>query len=436
LLATPVWAGGFQIFEKNTSDLGRAFAGGAAIAEDATTIGTNPAGMALLDRPQVAAAITLVDGRAKVNLDKAGVFIPGPGLQASPRRLESENAAPNDAWIPAFYGTVPLSETITLGFGAFSNFSTATEYDQDFAGSLLALDSDIRTINVNPSISYRLNSNLSFGAGFNAVQAQAKISATNPAIGPLKGPDGATLLGPDGSALVGPTGEILGYSEVAGRDWGYGWNVGALYEFSDQARIGLAYRSPVELTLEGTTEFKGTPNVDQFTDFDAEAPLDLPDILSLSGYYAFAPQWSLSADITRTGWSRFENLKVYREADQALTTFVREDWQDVYRYALGLAHKYNQNLTLRTGLAYDESPIPNARRTLRIPTQDTTWLAFGGQYRLGDSLTFDAGYAHLFMDDASINEERNFVGQAFVAQAKGEASVSIDIFSLQMSYLL
>ncbi|MFW7379822.1 MAG: OmpP1/FadL family transporter [Oligoflexus sp.] len=436
MLPTGLHAGGYQILEKNASDLGRAFAGNAAIAEDATTIGSNPAGLSLLDKAQFSFAISTISGQAKVELDEAGVFVPGVGLRSSPGKYKSGNIAPSLPAIPAFYASLPLNEKVAVGFGAFSNFSTGTTYDQEFAASILALESEVQTINLNPSLSYRWSDKLSIGFGLNAVIAEATLSASNPAIGPLIGADGAALLNADGAPLIAPTGSSLGYSEIKGDDLGFGWNLGAIYELSEFARIGLAYRSPVNMTLVGTSEFRNTPDVDAFTDFNAEAPLDLPDILSASAYVRFLPFWSISADVTRTGWSRFQDLQVYKRTDGSLQTYVDQNWKDSYRYALGTTHYYSQQFKLRAGVAYDQSPIPDATRTFRIPTGDMTWLALGGQYRFNQALVLDGGYARLLMNEVPVDDERVFVGQAFTAQARGRSNLSADVFSLQVSYLL
>ena len=432
LSATNAYAGGYQILEKNTSDLGRAFSGGAAIAEDATTIGSNPAGMALLKRSEFSLSLSLISGSLEVEVDQASVDVENIGSQPTPGNRLSGNAAPSNPVAPAVYAAIPLSERVAVGFGVFSNFSTGTSYDSEFQASILAKDSTVETVNFNPSISYRINEMFSLGFGVNAVLASATISSANPAL--------TAITGPEGTPVAVPTGATAGYSEIAGDDWGYGWNAGALIEFGPTARIGLAYRSGVSFTLEGETQFKNMPSsalYAGFQNFDAEAPLDLPELASLSGYYEFVPAWAVSADISYTGWSAFDKLAVYRKDNGALSTEVKENWRDSYRYAIGLSHAYNQDLSLRTGIAYDETPIPDEYRTLRIPTQDMTWLAVGAQYKINDQLTVDGAYAKIFMDEVEIEDERTFVGQdALLAVAKSKANLDLDILSLQLSYRL
>ncbi|SMF44553.1 OmpP1/FadL family transporter [Pseudobacteriovorax antillogorgiicola] len=431
-LSQGAFAGGYQIMEKSTSDMGRAFSGGAAIAEDATTIGSNPAGMALLKRSEFSLSLSLVSGDLDVDIEQAGVVAGQLGLQGTDGNRSSGNAAPGNVLIPAAYGVIPINEQIAVGLGVFSNFSTATVYDDAFQGSILATESDVRTINFNPSVSYRVNHMVSLGFGFNAVMAEATLGSSNPAL--------TLTQDAEGNPRPIPNGGKAGVSEVQGEDWGYGWNIGMMFELADNARIGVSYRSAVEFKLEGETKFKNLPQGLQYgtlQNFDANAPLELPQLASLSGYYEFVPAWALSADITYTGWSNFESLDVFRSDSGNLASQVKEDWKDSYRYALGLTHQYNGDLKLRTGLAYDQSPITDETRTLRIPTADYVWLSLGAQYVINDSLVIDGAYAKVMMEEAELSDERTFVGQPdLVAIADGKANLELDIFSIQLSYRL
>jgi long-chain fatty acid transport protein len=100
------------------------------------------------------------------------------------------------------------------------------------------------------------------------------------------------------------------------------------------------------------------------------------------------------------------------------------------RYSLGLNYRYNSAWLLRAGIAYDEEPIPDAQhRTPRIPGNDRTWLAFGANYRYSPALSFDVGYAHLFVDDTPID-----VSTATAGALVGEYDNSVDILSAQVNW--
>jgi long-chain fatty acid transport protein len=417
------FAGGYQISERNVNDLGRAFSGGGATVDDASIVATNPAGLSFLKGTQFSLAASLVNGNVESDLEDANIEVTGVGNIPLQGDKESGNVAPSNPVIPAFYASHALNDQITLGFGAFSNFSTSTHYKKDSAASIFAVDSEITTFNLNPSMSYKLDDSLSFGFGFNAVSASATLSSGFPAFGENGVPNGSTN----------------GVSEITGSAWGYGWNLGLMYSISDDARVSFSYRSSVATTLDGKVEFKDVPgaNVEGsiFQDTDAEAKLELPAIASLSGYYAITDGIALSADVTYTQWSVFEELKVTAKEGGATITEIPEEWRDSFRGALGLTYAYDDALTLRTGIALDDSPIPNHTRTLRIPTSNMTWLSLGARYAVNQELSVDAGYSYVSMAKTKLDDERQ-ITEGVTAKTSAETSLALHILGVQLNYSL
>jgi long-chain fatty acid transport protein len=223
---------------------------------------------------------------------------------------------------------------------------------------------------------------------------------------------------------------------MSGDDWGFGFNLGLLYQFNATDRIGLAYRSEVAQTLEGEGEFSVNPALRSFLDGIGQTTLftntgvtaaaDMPASASVSGVFALNQQLTLLADITWTGWSSFQELRVVFDNPIQPDSVTEESWDDSMRYALGLNYRQKSRIW-RMGIAYDETPIPDPqRRTPRIPGNDRTWLAFGVGLPVFDSLWLDLGYAHLFVDDTPIDHtDQN--GYAL----RGIYQADVDIFSLQ-----
>jgi long-chain fatty acid transport protein len=440
-IAPQAMAGGYQLMEKNARGLGRAYAGEAAAGEDASTVGSNPAAMSRLKRPQFSISAATIDADLEVEVEESIVVV--PALQAAgvpdirTQGVRRTNAAPDRPLIPALYAVYPLSEDYAVGLGVFSNFASETSYDGEFIGRIAAEKSHVRTTNINPSVSIKLNPVLSLGAGFNAVYAQAELTSANPSASPLMLEPGVVALNPEtGEVIVAPNGQSLGISSVEGDAWGYGWNAGILLSFSESSRLGLAYRSTVDADLEGDTSFRGTPNVDSFRDFAASAPLQLPEIISLSYVQGLGAGLQLSADITQTRWSNFEDLSIYRKDGGALASRVDERWEDALRYAAGLDYAVTPFLTLRTGYAYDNSPVPNERRTLRIPTGDMRFYSLGGSYIFNENASLDLGYSYVTQSRTGINDTREFVGQPFYAKVVGSSEVKGNIFAAQMNIAL
>ncbi|WP_141733124.1 OmpP1/FadL family transporter [Oligoflexus tunisiensis] len=440
-LAPEALAGGYQVMEKNARGLGRAYAGESAAGDDASTVGSNPAAMSRLKRPQFTLSAATIDADLDVEIEESTLVVPAlqaaglPAIRA--QGVSHANAAPDYPLIPAVYAVYPLSQDYVVGIGVFSNFASETGYDGDFAGRIAAEKSNVRTTNINPSVSIQLNPLLSLGAGFNAVYAEAELTAANPSAGPFLLAPGVVALNPQtGEAIIAPNGESIGTSSVKGDAWGYGWNAGLLLTFSEHSRLGLSYRSTVDADLEGDTRFHNTPTTDSFQDFAATAPLQLPEIISLSYIQGLGAGLQLSADITHTGWSNFEDLNIYHKDSGALASRVDERWEDALRYAIGLDYAVTTGLTLRTGYAYDNSPVPNERRTLRIPTGDMRFYSLGGSYILNEIASFDLGYSYVTQAKTGINDIREFEGQPFYARVVGSSEATGNIFAAQMNIAL
>ena len=189
-IAPKVLAGGYQIEEKNARGLGRGYAGAAAAGEDASTVGSNPAAMSRLKRPEFSISAATIKAKAKVEIQEATMVVPalqavGLGtINADGNKIA--DAAPKPPLIPSVYAVYPLSDDYAIGLGVFSNFASETGYNDDFSGRILAQKSSVKTIDLNPSVSFKMSPMLAFGAGFNAVYAKAELSSANPSAAPLK----------------------------------------------------------------------------------------------------------------------------------------------------------------------------------------------------------------------------------------------------------
>jgi long-chain fatty acid transport protein len=376
-------AAGFALVEQNASGLGNAYAGQAASAQDASTIFFNPAGMTMLPDRQVVLVGNLIKPRAEFS----GTSLIGGGDGGDAGDL---------AFVPNAYFAFRLTPDVNLGVGVNAPFGLKTEYDANWAGRTQALKSELKTIIVNPSIAWKASESLSLGAGVSIQYIEATL--TNAVGAPPGAPTGA----------------------VEGDDYGWGFNLGALWQLSGATRVGVAYRSEIDNTLEGSLGVNGATVVDPVF-----ADVTLPDSASLSLFHKMNERWELLADLTWTGWSDFDELRIVNSAGTPVTPPTTENWEDGYRYSLGANYRFDDKLTLRGGVAFDETPVPDAHRTARIPDEDRTWIAIGAQYRFSPKSILDVGYAHLFVKDASIDEG--------AVHLKGSYESSVDILSAQLT---
>jgi long-chain fatty acid transport protein len=195
-----------------------------------------------------------------------------------------------------------------------------------------------------------------------------------------------------------------------------------VWQVTPATRVGLAYRSEIDATLEGDLKVNGV-----LATAPVFASVTLPDSAALSVFHRLNERWELLADVSWTGWSDFDVLRIANTAGVAVVPVVTENWADSYRYSLGANYRVNERLMLRGGVAFDETPVSNAYRTARIPDEDRTWLAFGAQYRLSTKTVLDIGYAHLFVKDASVADP---VTGPIV---RGSYDGSVDILSAQLT---
>ena len=400
-------AAGFALIENSASGMGNAFAGAAAIAEDASTVWFNPAGMTRLDGDQVVVAGHYIEPEASCT-DRASGPMTGPN-----------DTTDEAAFVTNFYYVRDLGDDVKFGFGINTPFGLTTEYDPAWIGRYHAIRSDIMTVNFNPALASKVTDKLSLGLGFNVQYIEAEITS---AVDPL---------------LFGGTSD--GLARVEGDDVSFGANFGLLYEYSPRSRMGVAYRSKVAQTLEGTASFEGTNPVpsplggELFLNTGATAGIDLPETVSFSYAREVDAKWTFLADVTWTGWRGFEELRVSYDNSGQPDAVTTEHWRNTWRYAVGANYRWDDRLTLRAGVAYDETPIPNAeRRTPRIPGNDRTWVSLGFGYAYSPRLQFDVGYSHLFVDDADIHNTLESPFTPYTLDGTYESHV--DIVSTQATW--
>lgn len=416
----PALAAGFAIKEQSATAQGNAFAGATAEAADISYMFFNPAGLTRHSGNRVSAGLNYIAPQSEPQ------GMTGAAVQPGVDPNGGDDAAVN-ALAPMLYGMLSLSEDLKLGLGVNAPFGLSTEYDRGWAGRYHALDSDLTTINVNPTVAYRVRDWLSIGAGLQIQYADAELSNAVDfgAIGAAQGIPGAA------------PGTADGLGEVSGDDIGFGGTLGVLIEPSDTTRIGLSYRSQVAHELEGDADFSGGGAVRQalagggaFTDTSVQADLTTPDQASIGVYQEITPQWAVMGELQWTDWSDFDSLRIQFD-DSTPDSVTEEAWNDTMFVAVGATYRPRDDLALRLGVAYDESPIPDATRTPRIPGSDRTWLSLGAEWTPMSFLTLNAAYTHIFVKDSTVSLDRSDPGNAARGDLDGRYENSIDLVSVQ-----
>jgi len=414
-------ASGFQLIENSASGQGNAYAGAAAIAKDASTIWFNPAGMTKLKNKQMAIVGHIIEPSASFtdtdSVDAADNSLSGAGDDGG-----------KTAFVGNFYWVTDLGKTTKFGLGVTTPFGLTTIYDDTWVGRYHAVETSMATINFNPSIAREVNDKLSIGAGINILLADITLTSAI---------DFGSLLGAPQQAdgFIDMQADNFNFNELS---WGV--NLGMTYDFNDNTRLGVAWRSEIEVSPNGQAKFSVPQDAapvlasGAFQDTNLKAKVSLPQNLSFSVKHDI-DDISLLADITWTGWSSFQELRIQFASPFQPDGVTTESWEDTFRYSIGVDYKYSDKMTLRTGIAYDETPVPDAEhRTPRIPGNDRTWLSFGLSYELSPEFIMDVGYSHVFISDADINNTLESSQSALHATLNGTYEASIDILSAQLTW--
>ena len=426
-------AAAFGIVEQSVTGLGAAFSTGSTAAGDSSTVYSNPAGMSFLKNRNAADfGAHVIDPNAKFK-DAGSAHVLGGNLTGG----NGGDAGPV-ALVPNFYYTRAINDKWTAGVGINAPFGLTTEYDNGWVGRYHALTSELKTVNINPSISYKASNTLSLGFGVNVQYIEALLSNAVDFGGICR----ATQAAGTCNALNLEAQADDGKAEVTGDDISFGYNFGLLWQSTPQTRIGVAYRSRIKHKLEGEVDFdtpnnaaigNATPiaNGAGLIDGDVEANITLPDSLSVGFQHAVNNKLTINGDVTWTNWSVIEELRVDFDNAAAADSVVTLEYQDSNRYSIGMTYEQNSKWTWRAGIAFDESASKNAELlSVRTPDEDRTWLTAGFTYKPSNKMSIDFGVAHLFIDDAEIQKSAS--GEdALRGALTGEYEIDVNIISAQ-----
>jgi long-chain fatty acid transport protein len=445
---TQLLASGFQLVEQNGSGLGNAFAGQAASAKDASTIFFNPANLTRLSGKQIVLGVNPIG--IKTEFTDSGSTRPLLGTVPIPVPLGTTGGNAG-GWIPVpnGYFSWQVSKTVWAGVGVGAPFGLKTDWDADWMGRFKAIKSEVRTVNINPTLAVKVSDSFSLGAGANYQRLKATLSQ-GVAFGGISYGKAVQAAGPVGGAFVlralgGPAGLAMeGTSTVDGDTWSWGWNVGAALNVGKEGHIGASYRSKIKHDIEGGATFVGAPTFDlpgplaplgaglnaAFASGPVKAHIELPETVSVAASYE-GEKAEVMADYTWTGWTSIQALTVVRTDGNPLSS-VPLNFKDTWRVGLGFNYKMTDAWLLRLGTAYDKTPVQDQYRTPRLPDEDRTWAALGFQYKVGKNGALDLGYAHLFVKNATSNlPNQDSPSAPPSGNLVGDYKTSVNIVSLQ-----
>jgi len=438
LLSSQAFASGYNFGSQSVSAQGTAHANGAEAA-DPTTIYYNPAGMSFLDGDQVSVGMTAVVPHSDFT-NKGSTN----ALGQSTGNGNGGHFAPDVVVAPNLYMTHQVNDQIRLGLGIFVPYGAKLDYGDSWAGRYALESISLETINFNPSISYKLNEHHSFGFGVSAQYMKADLKKAVDVKSALYGTAYQALI----PAVTGD-----GSAHLSADGWGYGFNLGYMYSLDEHTRFGLAYRSKIKQHLNGTATWDysqvgnaqaaAVANASHSTS-SSNTDVDTPQSASANFYHDLNDKVAIMGNVTWTAHSDMDSIDIKFANATSLQhgdMLINQKWKDSWLYALGVNYKYSDSLLLRTGVAFDQSPVPDD--TLRhpaLPDSDRYWLSFGANYKFNKQSSVDIAYSYVYFKDANVNYTDSCSGQTTSActgnreTTKGSYKTYLQLVGLQYNY--
>ena len=423
-LSTTAQASGYRFGSQSVSGQGSADANGAE-ASDASTIFYNPAGLSRLEGTQLLGGGTLVLPHSTFQDSGSRTFtnrVPGG---------TTKDYAPDAVFAPALYASKKINDQWTIGAGLFVPYGAKLDYGNEWSGRYAISNIKLEAIALNPSASFKVNEHHSFGFGVTAEHMKAELGqavdvpgsvaflaqhapATSQAfLANIARTQGLAAAQAAGAALQGAKD---GHAEMDGKDWGFGFNLGYLYQLNEGTRVGIAYRSSISHKLKGNTvwDFSQVSNNAAVNGFIAAASrkvnsgalveMRTPETLSINGFHQMDDKWALMGDVTWARTSRLQNLDIQFPPTAEGDERIRQQWKDTYRVSLGTNYKYSENLLLRAGIAHDQAPVRSAElRHPALPDSDRMQYSIGANWKLNANSSLDLAYSFIDFKDAAVN---------------------------------
>ncbi|MDG2008574.1 MAG: outer membrane protein transport protein [Candidatus Binatia bacterium] len=442
-------AGGLAVNEASARLTGTGYAGTAALAEDASMAWYNPAGLTRLEGGSAVFSGSAIQLDTTVEVQEATTWGQG-GITGAYGSMEASGGGL--LGVPNFHVAQKVHDKVALYLGVVAPWGDQTNFSDDSAVRYLGTLSQLRTIDINPAIAIGPWEGFSVGLGFNAQNARGRFNQqfalpTRPVLEP---------------------GDINAQIKVD--DWGYGWNAGVLYEYEDVFRIGVGYRSAINHDLGGEAKFRtpalpagligGLPEIPSLSlSADAAVNLAIPQSVTVSGVWNITDWVQVLGDLQWTGWSSFQSLDTSLDnytvrlpgstadtpvadlppALRQITSLlpaedlIYENFRDTWRATVGFQFFPSDKLTLRLGGGFDQSPVHNANRTLRLPDANRWILSTGFGVELLPGIYADFGYAHYFVGAGLTRiDETNQTLDASSLTATVESAANV--FALQLTY--
>lgn len=427
LANTSVYAAGFALYtEGSVIGIGNAGAGLAAEAADASTGWYNPAGLALIrDQQAVVGGVGIFPS---FELSGVTTFATTglPSYSETFRNLKGNK----EALVPFFHYAKPVGENTTVGLSVVAPYGLATDWSKSSPLRYSATFTEVITVNVSPEIGGKLSEHFAVGAGLDLQYSRVKFNRV------LGAP---TLL----NAAELPPNLFDSSSYNQGDSFGVGFHAGVMGMFNDNhTRIGLNYQSKMKHKFNGYSNLSGTlADPDLFnanTSFRTgnlySNSVAFPEVVTLSAYHDVNERLALLGSVIYTGWDVVKTIELNNVAaalpgggNAVVRSTSTLNYDNAWRFIAGANYWVTEGFMLRGGVGYDETPVTDVNRDVRLPDESRVILSIGAHYDVNPEIGIDAGYTYLFATrDPRINKtEAIGTTSSFNVNARGKSDASL-----------
>lgn len=368
----------FYLQEQAARAAGRAFSGEAADT-GAASLWWNPASIAGLTDVEATVSASLILPRGEVA--DSGTLIRRPGQAFAPVGGDAVTRNPiNNGVLPSGAIAVPIGDRLAFGLAVTSPYSFTTDYPETSWARYSALKTELRTVDIQPSVAFAVTDWLRVGAAFNVEYTDASLGNALPNML-------ATL--PDGR------------QELKGDGWDLGWSAG-FQMHNDFATIGVAYKSAIKHNLKGDLEIGGLVGplaASNMSLSDVEANFYTPAQVIVGARFRLSDRLTLNGQVVHYGWSKFDAIRLGSPINSA----IPENYRDSWSLASGVDYAASSKLTLRAGVQHAQTPTRDGERDARVPDSDRWNYAVGASYALTPGFTLDAAANYVDFKDATID---------------------------------
>lgn len=361
------YAGGYRVSTQGQRALAMGHTG-VAVVNNAELAFFNPAGLVYLENKiNISAGVTGVISNISWQNTQTG------------EHIEADNPFSTPFYL---YASYRATEWLTLGLSVYTPYGSTVEYPTDWSGSHLVNSIDLQAIYIQPLVSLKLSEYFSVGGGPIFVTGGVKFNRNL----------NRTLTDEEGNRS---NVEI----DASGVN-GWGWSAGFMFNPTEDFRLGFHYRSEIILEEEsGEAIFSNIPNSPLAPVKNGEvafgAKMPMPAEITVGLSYQFTDKWLFAFDYNRALWSAYSSLDINFAPEEYPDSINPRNYKNASTYRLGLQYQAMDNLTLRAGWYYDETPVQSGYFAPETPRNDSQGYTGGLSYQITPRIAIDAAFTYL-----------------------------------------